>query len=74
MTDLKLIDELLCRLFWQKSQKLSLEEFVKSDSCIEKALDRLRKAYWRNEINDPGITLAFAKMFEKEGSRNAKTN
>lgn len=74
MTDLKLIDELLCRLYWHKPSYLSLEKFVKSDSCVEKAINRLREAYWQNEMGDSGITVTWAKMFENEKLKISKLN
>jgi hypothetical protein len=64
MNDLKLIDKLLCSLYWTNPDRPSLDEFKNSNNCIFEAMERLKQAYNDGEISE--ITLRFAIFFEKE--------
>jgi hypothetical protein len=65
MCDLKLIDELLCRLRWKKPSQ-SLSEFKNSDSCVYEAMERLKQAWNNDEIPPQGLTMEFAIFFDED--------
>lgn len=63
MEDLKIIDELLCRLKWHTN--LSWIKLEESDSAISLAIKRLRDCYLLNDLPKKGITLSLAMYFDK---------
>lgn len=64
MTDLKLIDELLCDIVQQ--QKLSWMDMETHTSITREAMKRLRFAYKSGEM--PIITLGLANHFKRTDS------
>jgi hypothetical protein len=60
MTDLKLIDELLCVV--RQRNDLSWEEMERDSVVTREAMDRLRRAWRSGEM--PVITLGLANYFD----------
>lgn len=61
MTDLKIIDELLCIM---KPLGKSWADFENEYHIVRRAMNRLKDAYRSGEM--PAITLSLAKHFDKE--------
>lgn len=60
MTDLKLIDELLCEI--RSRNNLSWAELESWSNLTREAMNRIRVAYYSKER--PAITLGLSKYFE----------
>ena len=70
MTDLKLIDELLCAMKW-RDHPVTWEQMEAQSSIVEAAMSRLRAAYRSGEMDV--ITLALAEYFDGKNVGHVST-
>jgi hypothetical protein len=67
MTDLKIIDELLCDI--RQTHNLQWKDLETWSSVTRDAMHRLREAWDKNEM--PVITLGLANYFEEKKQRKS---